>query len=130
MPISRADLGATACRALMRDLDDRPLVLDLWVGLGQFACERTGNTRLIDQWTVAISPTLDWVSVVAHGQGWEFLPLPDSDTGRSYLLRYPANAVDIIGPDYAAQLRAAVDKALQVVERDYARVQREEHRSS
>ena len=127
MSVNRTDLGATVCRALLREMADKPVRLDIWAGAGQWHIERTGQIRVLDQWTVRISPTLEYVSVVAQGRyqtliGCDTIPIPGDDTTEAgtLLIAYPKDSAEITGDEYAARLREAVERALVVCEADYA----------
>jgi hypothetical protein len=150
MTVTAADLGAAVCRALMRELADRSVRLDLWVGYPKGATAAAhvaahgpevayryeytpaGERRVADQWTVVLLPTPAFVTVRATGRYWGFGVWDDLDIGAANDLtptgdyvRYPAGHEDdpslVTGDGYVGRLRAAIERALAVVERDHAR---------
>jgi len=112
-------LGTEACRALMRELDGYPVLLEtpapgdplnrLTEATAAGQRERNGT------WCVVLVPTLDMVSVRAQLAmtvlGWPDLAIlsPGEDRFKEYIyVRYPQDTQQVAGPQYAARLRDAV----------------------
>ena len=131
--VNTTDLGATVCRALLREMDDKPIALEPY----RQATEYTTGARLriANQWTVILCPTLDFVGVRAqtqyHGPGLrDFVKLnPGGRLEESLFVDYPEDPAAIVGEEYAAKLRAAIEEAVKAVEDDYAAVTAEWERS-
>ena len=120
---SPLDLGVQACRTVMAELDDSPVWLerpaedDLLARV--FEKTTAGRRSLSGSWCVILLPTLDMISVRAHLRygGIGMFDLAELDPGnekfKNYIfVRYPSDPAAITGPGYAAELRAAANKAL------------------
>lgn len=123
MPVSTYDLGVAVCRALMRELRDRPVIMNLSQSVTE--ANPAAGQRFADQWCAVLTPTLDWVGVSTHLQSqgpflWDQAVLDQGgDFPHSIFVPYPVDPAAIIGPGYEASLRAAVEKALTVVDASY-----------
>ncbi len=133
--ISRADLGTTVCRVLMREMDDKPIRVDVpnpRRPIGAHEYEYTRIHPLADQWMVTLLPTLDFVTVTANGKYFGFGLWEDIDIGgvnsmgrpEYDYVNYPDGYRDdpslITGDEYVAKLRAVVERAVKAAEDDYA----------
>lgn len=128
MPVEPQDLGLAMCRVVMRDLDDRPAVI---AGPLDMPWEETvaASRCVASQWTAVLTPNPDRVSVSARlrcmGFGlWEQAVLSPGagQFDKLIFVLYPQDPAKITGAEYEARLREAVEKAVTVVEEDYARV--------
>jgi hypothetical protein len=126
--VTTTDMATTVCRALMREMGDKPLRLSLFdLRTMSYSYERTNAARIADQWTVTLMPTLEFVTVSAHGKYWGMGMHDDLDIGGSkrpqyHYVRYPDGDPTLIaGAEYVTALRAAVEQALAAVERDHAK---------
>lgn len=131
MPVEPLDLGTAVCRALMREMDDRPLVLELLAAVpGRTAYEYTSASEgaIAMQWCAVMFPLPDMISVRAHlkfwGMGiWDQAEISDDPSfPHNLFVRYPSDPAAITGPELEAELRAAVEKALTAAETDRERV--------
>lgn len=135
MPVETTDLGAAACRAVMRGMDGKPVALELRrPGYApRYEATTAGEQTIAWQWCVILMPTLDFVSVRAQLNCWgpglyhdaELNPDGTSVTRNYLFVRYPAEPAAITGPEYEAELRAATERAVAAVEQDRARVHAE-----
>lgn len=135
MPVETTDLGAAVCRAVMREMDGKPVALELRrPGYApRYEATTAGGQTIAWQWCVILMPTLDFVSVRAqlHCTGGVLYrdavldPGDDTPFCQFLFVRYPADPAAITGPGYEAELRAAVEKAVAAVEADWARVRAE-----
>jgi hypothetical protein len=125
MSVDPTDLGAAVCRALMREMDDKPIALELRDPrtLGRSVYEETGGMdgTVFMQWCVILMPLPDVVGVRAHlkfwGMGvWDRAELTDGTNPGNLFVPYPDDPAQIAGPDYEAALRAAVVTALSAVQ--------------
>lgn len=112
-------LGTEACRALMRELDGYPVLLEAPAPGGPLnkltEATAAGQRERHGTWCVVLVPTLDMVSVRAQLAmsilGWPDLAVlsPGEDRLREYIyVRYPQDRQQVAGPEYAARLRDAV----------------------
>jgi hypothetical protein len=130
MSLNSMDLGLAACRALMRDLDDKPVFLEVYnpnvAGRHTYETTSEGQRRggLSLSRAVVLVATLDMVGVRANlayeGFGmYEQAELsPEADEQKKpYAFFYYGDYPD--GPTSAAfqgAVRAAVDKGLAAIE--------------
>lgn len=131
MPVEPLDLGTAVCRALMREMDDRPLVLELLGAVpGRTTYEYTSASEatIAMQWCAVVFPLPDMISVRAHlkfwGMGiWDQAEISDDlSFPHNLFVRYPSDPSGITGPEFDTELRAAVEKALTAAETDRERV--------
>lgn len=124
MTINTTDLGTTVCRALLCEMDDMPIALEPYRQATEYTTE--ARRRIADQWTVMLRPTLDFVSVRAqtkyHGLGLrDYVDLnPEDPRFEALFVTYPKDPAEIIGEEFTARLRAAIELAARAVEDDYA----------
>jgi hypothetical protein len=126
--ISPLDLGATVCRALMRDMNDKPIRLALYnPKTASDDYEYTSARKVADQWTVTLLPTLDFVTVSATGKFWGMGMWDQIDVGgvnhigpEYDYVTYPEDSAQITGDEYVTRLRSVVERALKAVEDAYA----------
>jgi hypothetical protein len=134
--VSTTDLGIAVTRALMRDLDGRPLIMETWNPANPLVPDREatseGARRIAGQWCAILSVQPDKIAVSVRLKYWgmglyDYAPLnPDDSYFKDYLfIRYPDDQALITGPAYEAELRAAAEKALDAAESDWARVRAE-----
>jgi hypothetical protein len=130
MPVNPTDLGTAVCRAIMRDLDDKPVILEtfnLATHGRDFEYTSASERAIAAQWCVILLPLPDCVGVRAHlkfwGMGiWDQAELADGDNKHNLFVRYPEDPAQIMGAEYESALRAAVSKALAAIEADRAKV--------
>lgn len=132
MTVTTTDLGTAACAALMRALDGKPVALEIYKGSSVYAYDLTSAAEncIAQQWCVILLPLPDMISVRAHLKYWgmgiwdraELSPEADPSFRELIFVRYPEGQAAIAGPEFAAELRAAVDQALAAVEADRAKV--------
>lgn len=133
MTITNTDLGTAVCRSIMRDLDDKPLAVEVLRSLSPVSTSLEMTTAaersIAQQWTVILLPTLDFVSVRANLKYWGLglwdLAVLNPDGGsfdKNLFVRYPSDPSLITGPEYEVELRAAVEKALAAVDADRERI--------
>jgi hypothetical protein len=111
-------LGTEACREIMRELADRPIMMELpdLDNLPGQIYEWTAAGNGGDRWCILV-PTLDMVSVRAQ-TGSGFLPdlavlSPGKGQFDKYIfVRHPSDPSLVGGEAHKAELRAAVEKAL------------------
>lgn len=131
--LSTTDLGEGTCRAVMRDMPGRAVILEAidWPGdaLPGIRLERTpaAETAVADQWCVVLLPCSDMVSVRGNlaymGFGfWDLAVLREAGElfPNNLFVRYPADPAGITGPEFGAGLRAVVERVLGIVEADCA----------
>jgi len=134
--VTTTDLGIAACRALMRDMDGKPVIMETYNPenplVPDLEATSAGMRRIAGQWCAVLSVQPDKVSVSARLKYWgmglrDYAPLnPADDYFKDYLfVRYPDDPALITGPEYEAELRAATGKAVAAVEADWARLQAE-----
>lgn len=135
MLVNPADLGTAVCRAIMRDMDDKPILLELhkpsapsWPVI---EATSAGERVIAAQWCVVLLPLPHAVGVRAHlkfwGMGiWDRAVLTDGGNKENLFVPYPKAMELIGGDDYYAALRDAVDRALAAVEADRAKIKAEE----
>lgn len=116
-------LGTAACRALLEELAGKPVVLQLPNWDCPFAplqeAVTPGALTGRGDWAVVIEPVFDLVSVRAQ-LGHSIIGIhglavlrPGADKFREYLyVSYPEDKTQISGPAFAAELKAAVEAAL------------------
>lgn len=131
MTVTSTDLGTTACRSLLRDLDDKPVEIESYraPGVYDYVLTDAASRCISQQWCVVLLPLPDMISVRAHLRYWgfgiweraELSPEADSSFRELIFVRYPEDQAAITGPEYGAELRAAVDKALDAIEADRAK---------
>lgn len=132
--INTMHMAETVCRQIMRDLPDAPIRLDIAqvtpAGI-EHDYERTSAARLMDQWTVLLIPTLDFVTVTANGRLHGFGLYDQIDIGgvnrigpEYDYVTFPEGGKDdpslVAGEQYVALLRSSVERAVAAVEADYA----------
>jgi hypothetical protein len=133
MTVNPMDLGTAVCHAIMRDLNDKPILLQGYDPQQPMnppmEATTAGEEVIMAQWCVVLLPTLDFVGVRAHlrylgGGLYEQAVLrPGEEPFEcSIFVRYPEDKTAITGPEYEADLRAAVEEAVAAVEEDRARV--------
>lgn len=133
MTVSPMDLGIAVCHAVMRDLDDKPVLLHGYDPRQPMnppmEATAAGENAIMAQWCVVLLPTLAFVGVRAHlryyGLGlYEQAVLRPGEEPfeHSIFVSYPEDRTAITGAEYEAELRAAVGEALAAVEADQARV--------
>lgn len=133
MSVTTTDLGIAVARALMRDHDDRPVIMETYNPANPMTPHReatsAGAKRIAGQWCAVLSVQPDKVSVSARLKYWgmglyDYAPLNPADGHfKDYLfIRYPDDPAMITGPEYEAELRAAAEKALDAAEADWERV--------
>lgn len=136
MSVTTTDLGIAVCRALMRELDSRPVIMETYNPARPMTpdreCTTAGMNRIAGAWTAVLSVQPDKVSVSARLKYWgmglyDYAPLnPADDYFKDYLfIYYPDDPALITGPGYEGELRAAAESALAAAEADWARVQAE-----
>jgi hypothetical protein len=137
MPVDPTDLGTAVCRALMRDMDDKPIALELYNPrdpsrrLYEETTESKNTFAL--QWCAVLMPLPDMVSVRAHLKYWglgiwdraELSPDADPSFRELIFVRYPDDPAQITAGPYEAALREATEKALRAAEADRTQVQAE-----
>lgn len=127
MPVEPADLATALCRAVMRDLDDQPILLELLrpgtVMTYDYEATTAAKRMAAGQYCAVLLPVPGFVSVRAHlkfhGLGFHdraVLSPGDGEFEELIFVRYPDDPALIIGPEYEAELRAAVGKALAAIE--------------
>lgn len=132
MPVNPMDLGTAVCHAIMRDLDDKPVLLQGYDPRQPvnppMEATAAAEQAIMAQWCVVLLPTLDFVGVRAHlryhGCGlYERAVLRPGDEPfeHSIFVRYPEDRTAITGAGYEAELRAAVHLALAAVEENRPR---------
>jgi hypothetical protein len=132
--VSTSDLGATVCRALMRELDDQPIIMRTYNPAHPASDDQewttAGGRQIAGQWCAILSVQPDKVSVFAHLKYWgaglyEYAHLnPGGEPFQDYLfITYPADPALIIQGGYADELRGATEKALAAAAADWARIQ-------
>jgi len=137
MPVTTSDLGAAVCRALMRDLDDKPVIMQAYNPANPVTPDEEWTTaadgQAIGQWCVILSVQPDKISVAARTSYWgvgrynlaQLRPDKD-DYFKDYLfIQYPDDPALITGPGYEAQLRAAIDTALTAAAADWLGIKAE-----
>lgn len=124
MTVNTTDLGTTVCRALLREMDDKPIALEPYMQAVEYTTE--ARKRIALQWSVILRPMLDGVSVRAqtryHGLGlWDYVRInPCGRIEETLFVDFPEDPAGIIGEEYTAELRAAIQEAVKAVEDDYA----------
>jgi hypothetical protein len=129
MPVNPTDLGTAVCRAIMRDLDDKPVILETFnvaTHGRDFEYTPASERAIAAQWCVILLPLPDCVGVRAHlkfwGMGiWDQAELTDGGNKENLFVRYPEDPAQITGAEYETALREAVSKALAAVEADRAK---------
>jgi hypothetical protein len=122
--IDTTDLGTTVCRALLREMDDKPIALEPYRQAVEYTTE--ARKRVALQWSVMLRPMLDGVTVRAQtryrGLGlWDYARInPAGRVEETLFVDFPEDPADIIGEEYTAELRAAIETAVKAVEDDYA----------
>jgi hypothetical protein len=129
MPVNPTDLGTAVCRAIMRDLDGKPVILETFnvaTHGRDFEYTPASERSIAAQWCVILLPMPDCVGVRAHlkfwGMGiWDQAELTDGGNKENLFVRYPEDPALITGAEYETALRDAVGKALAAVEADKAK---------
>lgn len=133
MTVNPMDLGTAVCHAIMRDLDDKPILLQGYDPQQPMnpplEATAAGERVIMAQWCVVLLPTLDFVGVRAHLR-YQGLGLYEQAVLRpgaepfeySIFVRYPEDKTAITGAEYEAEVRAAAVEALAAVEEDQVRV--------
>jgi hypothetical protein len=134
MGVSTSDLGATVCRALMRELDHQPIIMRTYNPAHPASDDQewttAGGRQIAGQWCAILSVQPDKVSVAAQLRYWgaglyEYAHLNPGDKHfQDYLfISYPADPALIIQGGYEAELRTALEAALAAAAADWARTQ-------
>jgi hypothetical protein len=118
-------LGAEACRAAMRAMDEEPIRMQRYNSADPLKpiVETTSTFERAGQ-RVVLLPTLDFISVWAVLRTWGFglddlaVLRPGEKFENNIYVRYPSDPALITGPEYGRELRAAIVKALDALKAD------------